>query len=183
MLSAALSTRVASSGRKHAIFPAEPKRDIGLVLPTGRDFPLPSCSAGVMGVAVFGRLRPYRFGHCWDLAGLGPGRLGPGRAEPVPSITRWAAEFAEPQRRGEQRNIMARKHSTSQSNGNGHTVSEDIADIEREIGELMHDIEARVGRLNALAKRSAREAADDASEFVSDAVSGAADRMRNGASS
>jgi ElaB/YqjD/DUF883 family membrane-anchored ribosome-binding protein len=76
---------------------------------------------------------------------------------------------------------MARKNSTSQSNGNGHTVSEDIADIEREIGQLMHDIEARIGRLNALAKRSAKEAADDASEFVSDAVSDAAKRMRHGA--
>ena len=78
---------------------------------------------------------------------------------------------------------MARKNSTSHSNGNGHTVSEDIADIEREIGQLMHDIEARVGRLNALAKRSAKGAAEDASEFVSDAVSDAADRMRNGANS
>ena len=78
---------------------------------------------------------------------------------------------------------MARKKSTSHSNGNGHTVAEDIADIEREIGQLMHDIEARVGRLNALAKRSAKGAAEDASEFVSDAVSDAADRMRNGAHS
>ena len=78
---------------------------------------------------------------------------------------------------------MARKNGTSHSNGNGHTVSEDIASIEREIGQLMHDIEARVGRLQALAKRSAKDAADDASEFVSDAVSDAANRMRNGASS
>ena len=74
---------------------------------------------------------------------------------------------------------MARKTSTSTANGNGHTVADDIADIEREIGQLMHDIEARVGRLNALAKRSAKGAAEDASEFVSDA----ADRMRNGAHS
>ena len=74
---------------------------------------------------------------------------------------------------------MARKNSTSHASGNGHTVSEDIADIEREIGQLMRDIEARVGRLNALAKG----AAEDASEFVSDTVSDAADRMRNGANS
>ena len=47
----------------------------------------------------------------------------------------------------------------------------------------MHDIEARDGRLNALAKRSAKGAAEDASEFVSDAVSDATDRMRNGAHS
>jgi len=78
---------------------------------------------------------------------------------------------------------MARKNSTSHASGNGHTVSEDIADIEREIGQLMHDIEARIGRLNALAKRSAKGAAEDASEFISDTVSDAADRMRNGANS
>lgn len=80
---------------------------------------------------------------------------------------------------------MARKNGTSHANGNGngHTVTEDIANIEREIGQLMHDIEARVGRLNALAKRSAKGAAEDASEFVSEAVSDAADRMRNGATS
>src|SRR3981081_4464850 len=75
---------------------------------------------------------------------------------------------------------MARRNSASHSNGNGHTVSEDIANIEREIGQLMHDIEARVGRLNALAKRSAKEAAEDASHFASAAVSQAAGRMRNG---
>ena len=78
---------------------------------------------------------------------------------------------------------MARKNGTSQNNGNGHTVSDDITEIEREIGQLMQDIEARVGRLNALAKRSVKDAADDASEFVSDTVSDAANRMRNGASS
>jgi len=78
---------------------------------------------------------------------------------------------------------MARKNGTSTANGNGHTVSEDIANIEHEIGQLMHDIEARVGRLQALAKRSAKDAADNASEFVSETVSDAADRMRNGAHS
>jgi ElaB/YqjD/DUF883 family membrane-anchored ribosome-binding protein len=78
---------------------------------------------------------------------------------------------------------MARKNGTSTANGNGHTVTEDIANIEHEIGQLMHDIEARVGRLQALAKRSAKDAADNASEFVSDTVSDAADRMRNGAHS
>jgi ElaB/YqjD/DUF883 family membrane-anchored ribosome-binding protein len=76
---------------------------------------------------------------------------------------------------------MARKNSTSHANGNGHTVAEDIVSIEREIGQLMHDIEARVGRLQALARRSAKDAADGATEFVSDSVSDAADRVRNGA--
>jgi ElaB/YqjD/DUF883 family membrane-anchored ribosome-binding protein len=90
-------------------------------------------------------------------------------------------EFAEPQRRGEQRNIMARKNGTGHSNGNGHTVANDIVNIEREIGELMHDIEARIGKLQALAKRSAKDAAEGATEFVSDTVNDAADRVRNGA--
>lgn len=73
---------------------------------------------------------------------------------------------------------MARKSST---NGNGHTISEDIANIEREIGHLMEDIEARLGKLNTLARRSAKDAADTASEFVSDTVSDAADRAKSGA--
>jgi ElaB/YqjD/DUF883 family membrane-anchored ribosome-binding protein len=73
---------------------------------------------------------------------------------------------------------MARK---SQSNGNGHTVAEDIASIEREIGELMHDIETRVGRLNALAKKNVKGAASDASDYVSETISDAADRVRGGA--
>lgn len=77
---------------------------------------------------------------------------------------------------------MARKQNAGRSNGNGHTVAEDIASIEREIGQLMHDIEARVGRLNALARRSAKDAAQGATGFVSDSVSETADRVRNGAS-
>ena len=76
---------------------------------------------------------------------------------------------------------MARKNGTSHSNGNGHTVAEDIANIEHEIGQLMTDIEARVGKLNALARRSAKDAANGATEFVSDTVADAADRVRNGA--
>jgi hypothetical protein len=55
---------------------------------------------------------------------------------------------------------MARRNGTPHSNGNGHTVAEDIVIIEREIGQLMHDIEARVGKLQALAGRNAKEAAD-----------------------
>ena len=77
---------------------------------------------------------------------------------------------------------MSRKNGTSHSNGNGHTVANDIVNIEREIGELMHDIEARIGKLQALAKRSAKDAADNATDFVSDTVNDAADRVRNGAS-
>ena len=76
---------------------------------------------------------------------------------------------------------MARKNGTSHSNGNGHTVAEDIATIEHEIGQLMTDIEARVGKLNALARRSAKDAANGATEFVNDTVADAAGRVRNGA--
>ena len=74
---------------------------------------------------------------------------------------------------------MARKNGTSHSNGNGHTVAQDIASIEREIGELMHDIETRVGKLNALARRNAKDAAEDATDFVSETMSDAADRVRS----
>jgi ElaB/YqjD/DUF883 family membrane-anchored ribosome-binding protein len=76
---------------------------------------------------------------------------------------------------------MARKNGARRSNGNGHTVADDIANIEREIGDLMHDIEARIGKLQALAKRSAKEVAEGATDFVSDTVNDAADRARNGA--
>ena len=43
---------------------------------------------------------------------------------------------------------MARKNGTSQSSGNGHSVSEDIASIEREIGQLI--AAARGGSASAL---------------------------------
>jgi ElaB/YqjD/DUF883 family membrane-anchored ribosome-binding protein len=62
------------------------------------------------------------------------------------------------------------------------TVSDDITSIEREIGQLMADIETRVGRLNTLTRKSAAQAANGASEFVSDTISDAAGHVRNGAS-
>src|SRR5690606_34889774 len=61
-------------------------------------------------------------------------------------------------------------------------VSSDIAEIEREIGALMQDIEARVGRLNEMTRRGVAQAASGAGEFVSDTVSDAASRVKNGAS-
>jgi ElaB/YqjD/DUF883 family membrane-anchored ribosome-binding protein len=61
------------------------------------------------------------------------------------------------------------------------TVSDDIANIERELGQLMSDIETRVSRLNALTRRGAAHATNGASEFVSDTISDATDRVRNGA--
>jgi ElaB/YqjD/DUF883 family membrane-anchored ribosome-binding protein len=62
------------------------------------------------------------------------------------------------------------------------TVNDDVTSIERELGQLMADIETRISRLNALTKRGAAQAANGASEFVSDTVSDATDRVRNGAS-
>jgi ElaB/YqjD/DUF883 family membrane-anchored ribosome-binding protein len=67
---------------------------------------------------------------------------------------------------------MARKNSRSSS--------DDIADIEREIAHLMRDLENRVGRLNTLTKRGASHAASDASDFVSETLSEATERLRNG---
>jgi ElaB/YqjD/DUF883 family membrane-anchored ribosome-binding protein len=64
---------------------------------------------------------------------------------------------------------------------NGNTVAGDISEIENEIGQLMRDIETRVSRLNSITRKSATDAANGASEFVSDTISGAADKVRNGA--
>ena len=69
--------------------------------------------------------------------------------------------------------IMARKGSS--------TASSDIVEIEREIGQLMRDLETRVGRLNELTRRTAQHAANGASDFVSDTLSDATERLREGA--
>ena len=61
------------------------------------------------------------------------------------------------------------------------TITDDIHSIEREIEQLMSDIETRVGKLNELAKRGTRNAANGASDFVTDTINGAAERARNGA--
>jgi ElaB/YqjD/DUF883 family membrane-anchored ribosome-binding protein len=92
--------------------------------------------------------------------------------EPVPDITRWGVEFAAARRGESAEDIMTRKSTT---------LTDDIHSIEREIGQLMSDIETRVGKLNDLAKRSTKDAANGASEFVSDTLNGATERVRNGA--
>jgi ElaB/YqjD/DUF883 family membrane-anchored ribosome-binding protein len=69
--------------------------------------------------------------------------------------------------------IMARK--------NGNTASQDVAEIEREISQLMRDLETRVGRLNTLTRKGASHAASEASDFVSETLSETAARLRNGA--
>jgi ElaB/YqjD/DUF883 family membrane-anchored ribosome-binding protein len=66
---------------------------------------------------------------------------------------------------------MARKNSTTG----------DIAEIEREIAQLMRDLESRVGRLNTLTKRGASHAASEAGDFVSETLAQTAERLRNGA--
>ena len=64
---------------------------------------------------------------------------------------------------------------------NTNNVGEDVAEIEREISKLLHDIESRVGRLNTLTRRGASHAASQASDYVSETLSDTAERMRNGA--
>ena len=56
-----------------------------------------------------------------------------------------------------------------------------MAEIEREISRLLHDIESRVGRLNTLTRRGTSHAASNASDYVSETLSDAADRMRTSA--
>ena len=67
---------------------------------------------------------------------------------------------------------MARKSRTS---------SDDIAGIEREIAGLMRDLEQRVSRLNTLSRNGASHAASEASDYVTEALSDTAERLRNGA--
>ena len=64
---------------------------------------------------------------------------------------------------------------------NGNSTSQDVAEIEREISQLMRDLETRVGRLNTLTRRGASHAASEASDFVSETLSETAERLRNGA--
>jgi ElaB/YqjD/DUF883 family membrane-anchored ribosome-binding protein len=64
---------------------------------------------------------------------------------------------------------------------NNDTVSNDIGEIEREIGQLMRDLETRVGRLNSLTRRGMSHATNDARDYVSDTLSETAERLRNGA--
>ena len=64
---------------------------------------------------------------------------------------------------------------------NGKSASSDISEIEREIAQLMQDLETRVGRLNTLTRRGASHAASEASDFVSETLSETAERLRSGA--
>lgn len=57
--------------------------------------------------------------------------------------------------------------------------SDDIVAIE----ELMQDLETRLRRLNSKAKTENVGASGDISDFVSEALAGIADRLRNGAES
>ena len=62
------------------------------------------------------------------------------------------------------------------------TSSDDITDIEREISLLMRDLESRIGRLNTLTKNGASHAASEATDYVSETVANAGERLRDGAS-
>jgi ElaB/YqjD/DUF883 family membrane-anchored ribosome-binding protein len=57
--------------------------------------------------------------------------------------------------------------------------SDDIVAIE----ELMQDLEARLRRLNGKAKTETSGATGDISDFVTDALAGITERLRNGAES
>jgi ElaB/YqjD/DUF883 family membrane-anchored ribosome-binding protein len=145
---------------------AEPSPGIGINPPTGRDSPSPRARPGIWA-------QPSSDGCARIILILSnPINRQTSRREPVPHIARWVGEFAADAAGNRQRNIMARKS----------TITDDIHSIEREIGQLMSDIETRVGKLNELAKRSTRDAANGASEFVSDTINGATERVRNGAS-
>jgi ElaB/YqjD/DUF883 family membrane-anchored ribosome-binding protein len=61
------------------------------------------------------------------------------------------------------------------------TVSEDVAEIEREIAGLMRDLEDRIGRLNSLTRKGASHAASEAGDYVSETLAETAQRLRNGA--
>lgn len=62
-----------------------------------------------------------------------------------------------------------------------------VAELEREIGQLVDDLEVRLERLNGLAKRESKEVSDEISEFVAETVANVTDRVtqrvRNGARS
>jgi ElaB/YqjD/DUF883 family membrane-anchored ribosome-binding protein len=68
---------------------------------------------------------------------------------------------------------MARKSS--------YASAGDVAEIEREIGQLMRDLESSIGRLNSLSKRGVSHAVDDAGEYVSETLTDAAERLRESA--
>lgn len=59
-----------------------------------------------------------------------------------------------------------------------NTASSDIAEIEREISRLIGDLETRVGRLNSITRKGAANAANGASDYVSETLADAAERLR-----
>jgi ElaB/YqjD/DUF883 family membrane-anchored ribosome-binding protein len=63
------------------------------------------------------------------------------------------------------------------------TSSDDVTEIEREISLLMRDLESRIGRLNTLTRNGASHVASEASDYVTETVTDAAEKLRNGAHS
>lgn len=66
----------------------------------------------------------------------------------------------------------------SKKNGNGATA---VAELEREIGELMDGLEERIDRLNGLAKRESKQVSDEIGDFVSETVATLSDRIAGSA--
>lgn len=63
----------------------------------------------------------------------------------------------------------------------GRHVAGDAQDLRDEVGQLVQDIENRLGRLNSLTRRGASHAMDGMHDLAYGAVAGLSDRMRKSA--
>jgi ElaB/YqjD/DUF883 family membrane-anchored ribosome-binding protein len=63
--------------------------------------------------------------------------------------------------------------------GSGRSMSRDIAEVERQVGQLRRDLEHRLSHLNTLTRRRATRASRQASHYAADI----ADRFRDSAGS
>ena len=58
-------------------------------------------------------------------------------------------------------------------------VTPDVSEMQAEVRQLMHDLEDRIDRLNALTKRGTGHAIDGLSDLVYGAIGGATQRVRD----
>jgi ElaB/YqjD/DUF883 family membrane-anchored ribosome-binding protein len=65
--------------------------------------------------------------------------------------------------------------------GSNDSTSRDVTAIQREVGQLMRELEHRFQRLNELSRSGASRATSEASEVLSDTLSDVADRLRRSA--
>ena len=143
--------------------PPEQIRSGGIVLPTGRDSPSP-------------RARPcYRAQPSSVGCARFTSRFRTAGMEPASARRVDRSQFRNPLK---QPRKLRRGTAMARKNG---TVSDDITEIEREIGKLMQDLETRVSQLNTLTRKGASNAASEADDYVSETLSDTAERLRNGA--